>query len=464
MRKLQSMNSHERFSVQQSSRNNNGHYDAESLDAHNGNSRSDEFLELDETESTIFVSVASYRDSECQKTIRDLFAKARHPNRLIVGICEQNYSSDAPCVDNAMLTSKGSQIRIKKMPAINAKGPAYARATIECDLYQPDESELFLQIDSHMRFTKNWDVQCIRELSLCPNDRSILTMYPEEYKRTATSWNFPSVAKPKYISFHSWHKRTGFPMQDSKTFKSLPSQPWSSAYFAANFAFGRSEAWQDVPNDIDCPYLFLGEEQSMAARFYTHGWDMYSPMTMLLYTLNDRTYRDTFWEQLYKKFEVVDAKTCEERKFIEQQSVERIQSLLRRGTLPQESDNALFGLGTRRSLKQYEEHAGYDFNLQIATPRARLGLSADGPDEEWIQKVGVRKQNWKNVFTASLSLNNAPLEGPIDNNIAETYRPGKNLYRSQTAQAPKNFVGFKHRLSNMSSVDRKKASAQNRFS
>lgn len=402
----------------------------------------DEWFPLDENESSIFVSVASYRDPECAKTIKDLFLKARHPERIVVGICEQNYNMDDACVDPITLSSRSNQIRTYQLPAVDAKGPAYARAIIESELFDADESELFMQIDSHTRFTRHWDLQCIRELQFCPNEKSILTMYPESYQRTASNWNFQKVAKPRFISFHSWHKRTGFPLQDSKVFKTLPSSVYPSAFFAANFAFGRSDAWIDVPNDIDTPYLFLGEEQSMAARFYTHGWDLMSPMTMLVYSLDDRSYRKTFWEQLYRKYEVVDPTICEQRKQIEEQSVNRIRSLLQQGTLPNAADNATFGLGTVRSLEQYEEFAGYDFKRQIATPRARLGISHESSDAEWQEKLGGRSKDWKNIFNASLQKNNLPLEGPADLSRAETYQPGKNLYPSQQRN---QFVGWKKR-------------------
>jgi len=231
-------------------------------------------------------------------------------------------------------------------------------------------------------------------------------------------------------------------LQDSKVFKTLPSRVYPTAYFAANFAFGRSDAWTDVPNDIETPYLFLGEEQSMAARFYTHGWDLMSPMTMLVYSLDDRSYRKTFWEQLYRKYEVVDPTTCEQRKQIEEQSVNRIRSLLRQGTLPNPADNATFGLGSVRTLEQYEEFAGYDFKRQIATPRARLGISHESSDAEWQEKLGGRSKDWKNIFNASLQKNNLPLEGPADLNRAETYQPGKNLYPNQQRN---QFVGWKKR-------------------
>ena len=40
--------------------------------------------------NTIFVSVASFRDDECKDTIADMYAKAKDPNNVYVGVCQQN--------------------------------------------------------------------------------------------------------------------------------------------------------------------------------------------------------------------------------------------------------------------------------------------------------------------------------------------------------------------------------------
>lgn len=37
-------------------------------------------------EDTIFVQIASYRDSELQWTLKDLFEKAKRPENIFVGI------------------------------------------------------------------------------------------------------------------------------------------------------------------------------------------------------------------------------------------------------------------------------------------------------------------------------------------------------------------------------------------
>ena len=47
----------------------------------------------DPTARTIFVSIAAYRDAECQKTVRELFTKAKHPGRVHLGVvCQRMFS------------------------------------------------------------------------------------------------------------------------------------------------------------------------------------------------------------------------------------------------------------------------------------------------------------------------------------------------------------------------------------
>jgi len=41
------------------------------------------------SEPRIFVNIAAYRDTECQWTVKDLFEKARAPERIFVGLCWQ---------------------------------------------------------------------------------------------------------------------------------------------------------------------------------------------------------------------------------------------------------------------------------------------------------------------------------------------------------------------------------------
>ena len=49
-------------------------------------------------EPTIYVSLASYRDPQCHKTIKDMYKKAQYPDRIHVGIYQQHGEKEDDCL------------------------------------------------------------------------------------------------------------------------------------------------------------------------------------------------------------------------------------------------------------------------------------------------------------------------------------------------------------------------------
>jgi hypothetical protein len=45
---------------------------------------------------SIFVAIASYCDADCAATLSDLFAKAKYPDRIMVGVCWQYKPGEQP--------------------------------------------------------------------------------------------------------------------------------------------------------------------------------------------------------------------------------------------------------------------------------------------------------------------------------------------------------------------------------
>jgi hypothetical protein len=75
----------------------------------------------------IFVQIASYRDPECQWTVKDLFEKAAHPERIFVGICWQvSLPEDSDCF--VVPYPRPKQVRVKLVEAKDAKGACWARS------------------------------------------------------------------------------------------------------------------------------------------------------------------------------------------------------------------------------------------------------------------------------------------------------------------------------------------------
>lgn len=459
---------------------------------------------IDVDESTIFVSVPSYRDPECPNTIADLLAKAKNPDRLVFGVCEQNEPGDQDAVPKNLLSriGVGNQIRLLKMHAGDAKGPAYARSAIEQQLYDPGEGlELFMQIDSHTRVVKHWDALCVQDVIACEkqrggNHRFVITMYPDNYDLYGSSTptqqpqqqqrqvprgqnqmsggmysqkpstqptkqqqqnltlgrtvqeigNFGSTSfldVANFSAFHSWHPVTGMPMHYQYKFRSVdgssasavaPTMYHPTGFFSANFAIGRVDAWHEVPYDPYVPYLFLGEEQSMAARMFTHGWDLMLPKHMFVYSKSERDYRPVYWEQFKTKYNKTPDTTCHERTMLYDQSMARIKRLLWDGTIDNGGQNdQFFGLGSDRTLAQYESHVGFTFTTQTASVRSRLGVTGGATESEWFDKHGVSSSDWKKIYNASLQRNFMPLMGPAPTNIKTV--SAREFIKSQQKQS-----------------------------
>ena len=288
-------------------------------------------------EETIFVSIASYRDPECTKTIEDLFLKAQNPNRVFVGVCQQNAREDKDCMSNDRLIPFQNNIKVLRLEHYVAKGPMYARALIEQNLF--NDEMFFLQIDSHMLFIPDWDIKLIEQLTLCDSDRPILTTYPHDFDRIGRKHIIlPNGQKkplgsipPTYIRFREFHKKLHFSEQEKNIFVHAPDKPCPSLFWAAGFSFSLGKLIHEVPYDEFCDYVFVGEEMLMSMRYFTHGWDLFCPSINIVYHLLKRTYRKVFWEQVYRKNCVVDEQTRMQRKRMEMNGVNRIHRIIKQG-------------------------------------------------------------------------------------------------------------------------------------
>ncbi|KAJ3065455.1 N-acetylglucosaminyltransferase, partial [Quaeritorhiza haematococci] len=113
-------------------------------------------------EPTIFVAIASYRDKDCKNTLSNLFDNAKNPERVYVGLCEQN----DPNHPLESCGGTGPRVRQITMHSKDARGPTFARY-LSSTLWQ--EEDYFLQLDSHVRMVKDWDeklIQTVKQIQM----------------------------------------------------------------------------------------------------------------------------------------------------------------------------------------------------------------------------------------------------------------------------------------------------------
>lgn len=307
---------------------------------------------------TIFVQIPSYRDPEVQGTVKDLFAKAARPERVHVGLCRQ-YDPDTD-KDDFKGASASQRVRLKSFRWQESQGVCWARHQAQ-QLF--DGEDYVLSIDSYMRFAPRWDELLIRQLEECPSPKPILSNRPAVYTPPDT---LQTDATPTVLRAHLYTPQGDLRIRGERLDRA-PEKPLRGAFCTGGFLFARGEFIRDVPCD---PYLYFDQEDiSLAARLFTHGFDIYSLKNTLLYhpdrRAGARLHRDDHpgWLKLQER------------------GRKRLNHLL--GYAPSVnpaivSDIETYGLGAARSLSDYEAFCGIDFARRAVSDRAlRCGFIAD---------------------------------------------------------------------------------------
>ena len=303
-------------------------------------------------DETIFVSVGAYRDRDCAATIKEIFSKAARPQRITVGLCEQNMSDhpEEECYDPSYEWSQN--IRLVNSSYKAAKGPTYSRA-ICSKLY--DGETYFMQIDSHNVFAPGWDELCIEDLKKCPSPKPVVSYYPHDMKTNLNATSVPVLC----VSEFNWNNITTFqavPMDAPKS-----GIPRPIPFVAGGFMFGPGSIPKDVPFDLDLPHLFAGEEILYAARLWTSGYDMYAPMHNYLWHLYGRGGRPKYWEDGIPGYDE-GSKT----------SQDMVKRILGFDGQPPMKDTYHHGMGLERSLEKYLEFAGIDIVTMKTTTQEKF--------------------------------------------------------------------------------------------
>jgi [Skp1-protein]-hydroxyproline N-acetylglucosaminyltransferase len=217
------------------------------------------------TDGSIFVSVASYRDINCSNTLEELYTKARDPNKIFVGLVQQNKLKSEDC------TYYNANVRNMSISYRKAKGPCYARY-LASSLYTGEQ--YFFQIDSHTRFEQGWDTDLRRYISALPK-MCILSHYPQSWYNMKDKY-VPVNDTP--IRVHSYYK------YKAHNISSVGENQFKQGLgVAGGFMFMRGEVLLEVPFDKHLDWVFTGEEFLYSARLYTRGYKFYSPPKNVAY-------------------------------------------------------------------------------------------------------------------------------------------------------------------------------------
>lgn len=241
--------------------------------------------------TTIFYTMASYRDKLCPVTLFNLFTKAKSPARITVGVVQQNMPEDVDCLEEycrlMLEAGKGdenfcpyrNQITMKKFYARIAKGPTWARA--HGSTMVKDE-EFCMQTDSHMDFVQNWDSEMLQMWGSTNNEYAVLSTYVtaieelphlgEGKKGLNGLHEVPHLCMVTLGGAHGLVRNWG-----TKCARMLPRPKLTNAIWGAGLSFSKCHAERKVPYDPHTPHIFDGEEFSRSVRLFTWGYDVYTP-------------------------------------------------------------------------------------------------------------------------------------------------------------------------------------------
>jgi hypothetical protein len=307
----------------------------------------------------IFVSIASYCDPLLAFTLERALATARWPQHLHFGVVDQS-PDDLPRPHAEGVSP--ARLSYMRMAPVYARGPCWARA-IAMSLY--DGEEWFMQIDSHMEFDEHWDERLIAQAhALLPGRAGVvISAYPnafvledgEPVKRPTTDKVLAHALKPN-AAFEPDHPVLTFEAQPLGV-----DHPVAGYHLGAGCLFAPGHYVQAFP--YDPWYYFHGEEQALAARLFTHGWDIFHVPGLPVYHLynapgSGAPARPMHWDQAQ------DDGRAQTWWDLEQRSRARLTSLVEGKPL------GVYGLGRVRTMRDYAAFSGIDYDARLLEPRA----------------------------------------------------------------------------------------------
>ena len=336
------------------------------------------------SKETIFIQMASYRDPELGPTLDDLLKQAQQPNNLHICICFQ-YSKEDKFNSDIDKYRDDKRFTIIDVEYTETKGTCWARNRIQ----QEYKGETYtLQLDSHHRFVKNWDTKVKKMYNKLKKEgyNPLLTAYIPSYNPA----NDPEerINEPWELAFDRFIPEGAiFFMPQTMHDK---DKPQLGRFFSAHFAFTKGEFCTQVPHDPN--YYFHGEEISLAVRAYTHGYDIFYPNEVIAWHEYTRKGRTKQWD---------DDKTWVDKNNASHARNRQLLGVDGEVCSPcNEKTFEKYGLGTLRTLEDYEIFAGVRFSDRSVTQRVLDKVPPPGTKyDEFFQKFKHCIDQYNDTFT-----------------------------------------------------------------
>jgi hypothetical protein len=289
---------------------------------------------------SIFIQLAAYHDYELPETILDCIEQSSGKYQLNFGVhlCYKD--------NNDIVLPDLPNIQVATSKAPKNIGLGWGRYLAH-QFYNGED--FYLQIDSHSKMDKNWDLKLIEQIydyQLHGFAKPLITNYPRNYWYDENGLFGCDIgtdsSEIKFIENPEQFKESLLPSQTAYTTR-------KNNVFSKSISGGSVfTVGQFISPNTDIS--FYGEEIFIAARAYTHGFDLLIPKEQFMYHLYfdhknpTRNKRTMVWKDYPKEFNEMD--------------------IISRDLIKKMFKENIVGegfLGTARTLKEFEQFSGLNF-------------------------------------------------------------------------------------------------------
>jgi hypothetical protein len=275
---------------------------------------------------------------------------------VVFGVVDQNRGDQRGQVD-ALPFRK--QIRYVHVDILDTLGVCWAR-NIAFSLY--NEEDFLLQIDSHTLFEQGWDSRLLEQFAglRSRSERPIISTYPYGFEFDDEDHPVAKVRADRTVLVLRPHPDTRLTEESCvlrfRAEHVTSEVPLAGCSLAGGFLFTAGAFIEEIPYD---PFLYFhGEEQSLAIRAYTRGWDIFHPKHIPLYHLYKRPnteHLEHHWHKSVEGDRALDYATLKKR------AIHRLNRIFYGDGMT----HSPYGLGSVRPMEHFIEFSGIDYRNRV---------------------------------------------------------------------------------------------------
>ena len=330
---------------------------------------------------TIFVQIASYRDSQLIPTVTDAIEQANDASRLHFCVAWQHGEDETKNIFSGI--SQKPKLSILDIFYSESNGACWARNRIQ-QCYQGEDYTL--QLDSHHRFQKGWDDICIRmieDMQATGVEKPLLTAYLSSFNPE----NDPEsrVHEPWFLTFDRFIPAGAIfflpariPDWQNRTL------PMKSRFYSAHFGFTVGRFCEEVQHNPNL--YFHGEEINITVRAYTHGYDLFNPHRVIAWHEFTRRGRTKHWND-HPNWRDRNKSSHAYNRMLFGMDEYRDQV-----NIVAEEQNGKYGFGKDRTLEQYERYAGICFRKRGITQKTLDNIEPSSNDNVHLSYIDFQNK------------------------------------------------------------------------